>query len=87
MYRAVGAVLAERGMESALVGDEGGYGPKLKDNEHALGIVVDAMLACGFEPGRDVVIALDIASTHFFDPASETYRLTSAGSGRSTVPA
>ena len=68
MYRAVGAVLAERGLESALVGDEGGYGPKLKDNEHALAIVVDAMLACGFEPGRDVAIALDVASTHFFDP-------------------
>ena len=81
MYRAVGAVLAERGLESALVGDEGGYGPKLRDNEHALGIVVDAMLACGFEPGRDVAIALDVASSHFFDPASGTYQLsTAAGS-------
>ena len=67
MYRAVGAVLAERGLESALVGDEGGYGPKLRDNEDALAIVVDAMVACGFEPGRDVAIALDVASTHFFD--------------------
>jgi enolase 1/2/3 len=81
MYRAVGTVLAERGLEWALVGDEGGYGPKLKDNEDALGIVVDAMLACGLEPGRDVAIALDIASTHFFDPPSGTYRLTAAGSG------
>ena len=53
MYRAVGGVLAERGLESALVGDEGGYGPKLRDNEHALEIVVDAMLACGLEPGRE----------------------------------
>jgi enolase len=79
MYRAVGAVLDERGLESALVGDEGGYGPKLKDNEHALAIVVEAMLACGFEPGRDVAIALDIASSHFFDPASGTYRLAPAG--------
>jgi enolase len=80
MYRAVGGVLAERGLESALVGDEGGYGPKLRDNEHALAIVVDAMIACGLEPGRDVAIALDVASSHFFDAASGTYRLSAAGS-------
>jgi enolase len=79
MYRAVGAVIAERGLEAALVGDEGGYGPKLRDNEHALEIVVDAMLACGFEPGRDVAIAIDVASSHFFDPASASYRLTATG--------
>ncbi len=79
MYRAVGGVLAERGLESALVGDEGGYGPKLRDNEDALEIVVDAMLACGLEPGRDVAIALDIASSHFFDPVSGTYRFAAVG--------
>jgi enolase len=43
--------------------------------------VVDAMLVCGFEPGRDVAIALDVASTHFFDPVCGTYRLTATGSG------
>ena len=79
LYRAVGGVLAERGLEAALVGDEGGFGPKLRDNEHALAIVVDAILACGLEPGRDVAIALDIASSHFHDAASGTYRLTAAG--------
>jgi enolase len=79
MYRSVGAVLQERGLESALVGDEGGYGPKLKDNEHALALVVDAMLACGFEPGRDMAIAVDVASSHFYDPSAATYRLASAG--------
>jgi len=79
MYRAVGGVLAERGLESALVGDEGGYGPKLRDNEHALEIVVDAMLACGLEPGREVAIALDIASSHFFDAVSGTYRFAAVG--------
>jgi enolase len=79
MYRAVGGVLAGRGLEAALVGDEGGYGPKLHDNEHALALVVEAMVACGLEPGREVAIALDIASSHFFDPASGTYRLATAG--------
>jgi enolase len=79
MYRAVGAVLAERGLESALVGDEGGYGPKLRDNEHALAIVVEAMVACGFEPGKDAAIAVDVASSHFYDPSTHTYRLSAAG--------
>jgi len=76
MYRAVGGVLAEIGAESVLVGDEGGYGPKLRSNEQALEVVVDAMVACGFEPGRDVSIALDVASTHFYDPATKSYRLS-----------
>jgi enolase len=79
IYRAVGAVLAERGFESALVGDEGGYGPRLRDNEQALEIVVDAMLACGSEPGRDVAIAVDVASSRFYDSASGTYRLKTGG--------
>ncbi|MDG3003110.1 phosphopyruvate hydratase [Paludisphaera mucosa] len=76
MYRAVGAELARLGLESVLVGDEGGYGPKLKDDEQAFQIVVDAMLACGLTPGEDAAIALDVASTHFFDAASRSYRLT-----------
>jgi len=79
LYRAVGAVLEERGFESALVGDEGGYGPRLRNNEQAFEIVVDAMIACGFEPGREVAIALDVASSHFYDPLTGTYRLKAGG--------
>ncbi|MFI5460527.1 MAG: phosphopyruvate hydratase [Isosphaerales bacterium] len=79
LYRAVGAVLKERGFESVLVGDEGGYGPRLQNNEQAFEIVVDAMLACGFEPGRDVAIAVDVASTHFYDPSRGTYSLRAGG--------
>ncbi|OJW21501.1 MAG: phosphopyruvate hydratase [Planctomycetales bacterium 71-10] len=76
MYRAVGGVLKELGAESVLVGDEGGYGPKLENDEQALRVVVDAMLACGLTPGVDGHIALDVASTHFFDPATGSYRLS-----------
>jgi len=79
LYRAVGAVLEKRGFESALVGDEGGYGPRLRSNEQAFEIVVDAMLACGFEPGRDVAIAVDVASSHFYDPSRQTYSLRADG--------
>jgi enolase len=79
VYRAVGAVLRERGFESVLVGDEGGYGPRLRDDEQALEVVGDALLACGFEPGRDVAIAVDVAASHFFDPDRGTYRLRATG--------
>ncbi len=75
LYRAVGSVLARRGFEASLVGDEGGYGPRLRDNEQAFEIVVEAIIACRFEPGRDVAIAVDVASSHFFDPGTGTYRL------------
>jgi enolase len=79
IYRALGAVLQEHGHESALVGDEGGYGPRLRSNEQAFDFVVDAIVACGFEPGCDVAIAVDVAATHFYDPASFTYRLRATG--------
>ncbi len=79
MYRAVGAVLKERGFESNLVGDEGGYGPRLRSNEQAFEIVVDAIVACGLEPRRDVAIAVDVASTHFFDPDRGVYQLRANG--------
>jgi enolase len=79
LYRAVGSVLAKKGFEAALVGDEGGYGPRLRDNEQAMEIAVDGIRAAGFEPGRDVAIALDVASSHFFDEASGTYRLGTGG--------
>ncbi len=79
LYRAVGAVLKDAGFESALVGDEGGYGPRLRDTEQAFEFIVDAIVACGLEPGRDVAIAVDVAATHFFDPERGTYRLNATG--------
>ena len=75
LYRGVGRILRQQGFESVLVGDEGGYGPRLHSNEQAFGIVVDAMRDCGYEPGRQVAIAVDVASSHFYDNASRTYRL------------
>jgi enolase len=75
LYRALGSVLRERGFEANLVGDEGGYGPRLQDNEQALELVVAAVRTCGFEPGRDLAIAIDVASSHFFDRAHGRYHL------------
>jgi enolase len=65
VYRALGAVLAEMGCEAVLVGDEGGYGPKLENNEAALKALVEAIGRAGLTPGTDAAIGLDVASTHF----------------------
>ena len=65
VYRHLGRVLAERGYEAALVGDEGGYGPKLTSNELAVQLLVRAIEDTGLTPGRDAAIAIDVASSHF----------------------
>jgi enolase len=77
VYRRLGSLLMAAGYEGKLVGDEGGYGPKLKSNEEAIELVLKAIEAAGLQPGRDVTIALDVASTHFFD--GRNYRLIATG--------
>ena len=80
IYRAVGAVLKGKGEVTAnLVGDEGGYGPRLRSNSHAVEHILEAVLACGLELHRDVAIGLDVAATQVFDPDSGTYHLTATG--------
>ncbi len=79
LYRSVGAILKKQGFESDLVGDEGGFGPRLSSNEQAFAIVVDAIKACELEPGRDAAIAVDVASSHFFDSTTGVYTLRSDG--------
>ena len=77
VYNRVSRLLTEAGLEGFLVGDEGGYGPKLGSNEEALSFVVSAIEAAGLRPGADVSIGLDVASTHFYSNGS--YRLAATG--------
>ena len=80
VYRAVGAVLKSKGEKTAhLVGDEGGFGPRLRSNAQAVEIIFEALRSSGLEPGKDVAIALDIASSHFFNEEGKTYHLTATG--------
>ena len=60
---------------STAVGDEGGYAPNLKDNEHPLKMIIEAVNAAGYKPGRDkdFAIALDPASSEFYDAARKKY--------------
>jgi enolase len=73
VYRRLGSVLSEAGYEGYLVGDEGGFGPRLKSNREALDLVVQAIEAAGFQPGDDIAIGLDVAATHFLHDGK--YRL------------
>ncbi len=79
VYRSLGRVLAKYGEESNLVGDEGGYGPKLRTNTRAVEMIIEAITSAGLAVGKDVAIALDVAATHFYDPGTATYHLASCG--------
>jgi enolase len=65
VYRALGATLSRHGSEGVLVGDEGGFGPRLRSNEEAVCLILEAIEAAGYQPGRDAALALDVASAHF----------------------
>jgi enolase len=68
VYHRLGEMLRKLGFEGTLVGDEGGYGPRLKSNRQALEILTRAIDECSFVPGRDVAIGLDVAATHLVSP-------------------
>lgn len=80
--RRLGKLLSEAGYEGRLVGDEGGYGPRLKSNREAAEFIVQAIEAAGLRPGEDVSITIDVASTHFFNGTD--YRLAATGDARLT---
>ncbi|MFP4250373.1 MAG: phosphopyruvate hydratase [Armatimonadota bacterium] len=77
VFHALKKVLGERGMSTA-VGDEGGFAPDLSSNEEALEVIVEAIDAAGYTPGEQFRIALDPASTEFFDGS----KYVLAGEGR-----
>jgi enolase len=68
VYHRMGELIRQLGFEGTLVGDEGGYGPRLKSNRQALEILMRAIDECGFIPGRDVAIGLDVAATQLACP-------------------
>ncbi len=76
-YFRLGSLLTSQGFEGVLVGDEGGYGPKLASHEQAIDVILTAIQQAGLQPGRDVGLALDVASTHFYHEGK--YHLTSGG--------
>jgi enolase len=72
IFHALKAALKKHGYSTA-VGDEGGFAPSCKSNEEAIQIVLEAIAAAGYKPGEQVSIALDPASSEFYDRASGNY--------------
>ena len=72
------SVLKSKGM-STNVGDEGGFAPNLGSNDEAIEVVLNAIESAGFSPGKDIWIALDAASSEFYDKQSDKYIFESTG--------
>ena len=72
IFHALKGVLKANKLSTA-VGDEGGFAPALKSNEHALEVIAAATKQAGYNLGKDVFIALDVASSEFYDAASKKY--------------
>lgn len=70
VYHTLKKVLKEKGYAVG-VGDEGGFAPNLENEEQALELIIEAIKKAGYEPGKDIVLALDIASTEMYDEAQK----------------
>ena len=72
IYQALKVLLTERGLSTS-VGDEGGFAPRVKSNEAAIELVATAIERAGYEPGRQVRLALDVAASEFHGPAGYAF--------------
>ncbi|AFS78106.1 enolase Eno [Gottschalkia acidurici 9a] len=78
VFHSLKKVLQGKGLNTA-VGDEGGFAPNLSSNEEALATIVEAIKQAGYEPGKDILLALDVAATELYDKESKTYKLSGEG--------
>ncbi|MGQ0539739.1 MAG: phosphopyruvate hydratase [Gemmatimonadaceae bacterium] len=80
VFHALKTVLLKRKLATG-VGDEGGFAPNLPNDEDALKLVVEAIEAAGYAPGREVALALDCAASELFDKSSKQYTFKKSGAG------
>jgi enolase len=66
-------ILQKRGLVTA-VGDEGGFAPNLKTNDEAVAVIVEAIKAAGYQPGKDIAIAIDPAASEFYDHGNYVFK-------------
>ena len=77
-------VLKENGYNTN-VGDEGGFAPSCREgNEEPLKLMVEAVKRAGYEPGKDVCFAMDVAASEFYDVDKKVYNLAKSGQGEKT---
>ena len=78
VFHSLAAVLKSKGHSTA-VGDEGGFAPNLGSNEEALEVIIEAIEKAGYKPGSDVRLAMDVASSEFYNKETGLYDLESEG--------
>ena len=76
IYHNLKALLKEKGLSTAL-GDEGGFAPNLKCNADAIEVILEATERAGYKPGKDIVMAMDVASSEFY--VDGKYKMTGEG--------
>ncbi|OUO36793.1 phosphopyruvate hydratase [Muribaculum sp. An289] len=86
VFHALKKVLHDRGLSTA-VGDEGGFAPALKGTEDALESIMAAIKAAGYEPGKDVMIGLDCASSEFYKDGIYDYTKFEGPNGKKRTSA
>lgn len=79
VFHTLKTVLKENQISVTGVGDEGGYAPMLKKDEDALAMIVAAIEKAGYIPGEDFMIAIDAASSEWYEEDEDIYRLPKAG--------
>ncbi len=80
-FHALKSILKKKGYATS-VGDEGGFAPNLKSNDEACEVIVSAIEAAGYKPGKDIAIALDPAASSFYENGK--YNLAKSGQGKKT---
>jgi len=84
-FHALKKILKARG-DITSVGDEGGFAPEgFKSNEEPLEVLVEAIKAAGYKPGEDIALAMDTASSEFYDEKTGKYVLKRSGQGEKTT--
>jgi enolase len=78
IFHALGKLLKQQGFATT-VGDEGGYAPSLPTNAAPLDPILQAITAAGYQPGTQVSLALDPATSEFYNPQTQTYNLKTEG--------
>ena len=72
VYHELKSVLKKKGLATGL-GDEGGFAPNLESNRAALDLILEAIKGAGYEPGKDIALALDVAASEFHDEGSYSF--------------
>lgn len=78
VFHSLKKVLSSKGYNTA-VGDEGGFAPNLKSNEEAVTVILEAIEAAGYKPGTEVKLAMDVASSEFYNKQTGKYVLAGEG--------